>query len=123
MQIQDRGDAADPVATFTHALAAFVKAEIARQIAALRPTTHADMHTATEPPAGMSRRAFVEAAPTIPGARKHGRVWVVPRAAFDSWAASRSKRRALATPPANDAPWAPEIAIAAAGLRPVRKVG
>jgi hypothetical protein len=63
------------------------------------------------PPDCASRRAFAAACKVIPGAKKRGKCWVVPRVAWD---AHRTKpRRSTASI---------DAMIAAAGFRPTRKV-
>ncbi len=55
---------------------------------------------------GWSRRRFREAAPKIPGATRlggrkgRGVVWIVPRADFESWLASKAKRSVAPEKPA-----------------------
>lgn len=77
-------------------------------------------YTSRALPPGVSRARFVRVAPTIPGARREGRTWIVPRAA---WEAARTGRRgeaarAVASVPAADVE-ADELLVEA-GLRPTR---
>lgn len=67
-------------------------------------------------PPGVSRRRFNEIARGLPAARKDGRVWVVPAAA---WEACRSQLARSAGKVATTMPWTPEHALQQAGLRVV----
>jgi hypothetical protein len=78
-----------------------------------------DGYTTKHPPPGMSRRRFNEICRALHDqgdarVRKFGRVWCADRAVVE---AERPAPRPVALP---SAPWTPESALAAAGIRPQR---
>jgi len=75
---------------------------------------------------GKSRRWMVNNAKRIPGARKAGRDWIVPHAAYVEWLAEQDAARCRTEPvpsPAQevDAHTIAERTLANAGLRPTRE--
>lgn len=91
----------------------------------LRTAPTADVFTSREGerPPHTTRRAFRERCPTISTARREGKVWIVPCA---DWFASFRRPTVRAVPVsgsvANDATVADDF-LAAAGLRPTRRLG
>jgi hypothetical protein len=78
-----------------------------------------DGYTTKHPPPGMSRRRFNEICRTRhergdARVRKFGRVWCADRAVLEG---EHPAPRPVALP---SAPWTPESALAAAGIRPQR---
>lgn len=75
-------------------------------------STIVTQHNCTEA-VGLSRAAFLRLAPTMPGARKVGRTWMVPTAAVLRWLDSQPGARAAAK---IDEPTTPSDFLAAAGF-------
>jgi hypothetical protein len=73
-------------------------------------------------PPGWADERWHSAAPTIPGAHRPGRWWVVPRTAYDAWIAGQST--ALQSDVLHDAPpekWDPLANIEDARARRARR--
>ncbi len=67
-------------------------------------------------PPGVSEERWRTLAPTIPGAHKPGRWWLVPRPSYEAWASTSTP--APAPTAANDGPeWDPASVLAELGLR------
>jgi hypothetical protein len=75
-----------------------------------------------EPP-GWAAERWRETAPTIPGAHKPGRWWVVPVASYEAWVARQNSSptpgAAPATTTATPRPWHPRMSAEAMGWRTV----
>jgi hypothetical protein len=68
-----------------------------------------------KPLPGFSDRRSIEIARQVPGARKAGRSWLVPRAGLDTWLAERQPRKSGGR--VVRGPWSPQGALAAANTR------
>jgi len=82
---------------------------------AVAPPTHFTSSAHGAQPPGKSRRWARDHFPSITGARKVGRDWIVSVADFDRWAARHTPRH---EPRAVAGPWSPAAALEAAGVRP-----
>jgi hypothetical protein len=86
------------------------------RLVADEPAAYSTRRGGPRPP-GVSAEAWREQAPQIPGARKPGRWWIVPAAAYEAWIAARSTTP-TSPAPATDTPiWDPESVVVELGLR------
>lgn len=96
-------------------LAARVADRVAEKLQSRLAAPSSVYTSAQLPPDVKTRERFNRLAKSIPGARRDGRTWIVPKTA---WEAFRTRRVAAEPPAAAAADDADEL-LAAAGLRPV----
>jgi hypothetical protein len=70
-----------------------------------------------EGPPGYAHRAWQKVAPTIPGAARRGRWWIVAAGALAAWEAGQSPPSVSVSLPPQAQAWSPEGALASIGLR------
>ena len=118
----------EQAAAFLQAFAKLVAKEILAEMTA--PATHYGTRKGATLPPGKSRAWALREMPTMPGAKKIGRDWVIAVSDFDAWVTKEATERAVTASrpglrrgqPANDTPPEDvealvERSLAANGLR------
>lgn len=118
----ERGACNQVAESLLDALAEVIAERVAVRVAATvaKLSTSSDVYTSIRLPLDVKTRArFNRLAPSVPGARRNGRVWIVPCA---SWEAFRTRRVAGKEPTGGTAADDADELLAGAGLRPVLRV-